>query len=109
MNCENCEQKFICFTTDIKHRPKIISGVNKNIRGSCRTCTHIVFNNNSKFGICSKHNLLTIEQCQCASYKPNEHRKRHLKFIYNDINKEANKRVRGNKLLPKYCIKEDGV
>jgi len=110
MNCENCEQRFICLTTDTKHRPKIISGVNKNIRGSCRTCTYMVLNNNKgKFGICSKYNLLTMEQCQCVSYNPNEHRKRHLKFLYNDINKESSKRKWGNKLLPKYCIKKDGV
>lgn len=76
-NCENCDMRFECYTAS-EDAPIKINGVNETISFSCDSCEFFsqqdnnidtYYNNKQKFGICTKHKLLTHIRCTCKDHK----------------------------------------
>ena len=114
MNCNTCEERFLCFTLPADARPLRIT-VNWNLVRRCGTCVKAKWvkrtadyglSSTLDVGHCGETGMLVHkESAQCKdSYKPMKSFE--LEKLYKGLSKELAKKNRRGK-LPKYCLLEE--
>jgi len=103
MKCDECEYRFICFTT--KERPIRVK-INWQLTNSCSRCRYADFT--ASYGdhtkrvvtVCKKKNWLVHQKSSCSEFEPKDVKE--IDKVYAELRAELNKKNRRSK-LPKYC------
>lgn len=109
MTCEECEYRFICFTT--KKRPikvkinwKLSSNCGRCVFSEFKTTTRMYKTTKKRVGLCDKQKLIIHEKSEtCKDFLPKS--TRDIDTIYKELRRELSIKVRGTK-LPKYCERD---